>query len=292
MNIHLAVLSVNPGNAREQEEMLAYQLSSLLGCPVTIRSWMAQSMADDAVYLCFDPINFTVPDNKLLITIKQHRDTVRSGLKEARHPLLLRRCIMFYGFMKAASVDEGCAGDCHYWPQYLAEGHVISGGFFGKRWEVSLMDGIADTSFSSASYSHFKTLQPQPGIEILAEYCHVIYGVEWINTLDVAPPGRAVSGQHYLTLVGIYEGARRFLQDVPASVVVLGGFDALATNVEVFPAFASPDDPRRPIAMALVREAAHALEAMWEDPPATMAPHLVARMHKRYSLEELQRAQR
>lgn len=152
------------------------------------------------------------------------------------------------------------------------------------------MDGIAKKYFSSESFSFFETPLPLPTIEILVEYCHVLYGVEWINTLDVAAPGRTVQEQHYLTLVGIYEGARRFLQDVSAALVVSA--ETVETVVEVFPALAPPDDPRRPIAQALVREAAAALEAMWKEPPVTMAPHLVARMHKRYSLEELQRAQR
>jgi hypothetical protein len=294
MSTRIAVLSTSQDGLRGPEELVAQQISSFLEGQVAVRPCEIESMCDDAIYLCFSYAEFaatsasTLPERQQFI---QYQDKKNSKLKEVWQSSQLRRCLTFYDCVKVSSVIEGSAGDCEYSPRSLAEKFVTTRGFFARRWEVSLMDAVAKRPFCSEEFTFFDSLQPLPTIEILVEYCHVLYGVEWLNTLDVASPARSVKGQHYLVLVGIYEGARRFLQDVEARLDFSDSFDIVKTVVEVFPAFAPPEDPRRPIAKALVREAAAALEEMWRAPPSTMAPHLVARMRKRYSLEELQRAQ-
>jgi hypothetical protein len=150
-------------------------------------------------------------------------------------------------------------------------------GHWVKRWEASLMDATTKQYVEGANHGIMVTTTEMTLLDMLIEYCQVIYGVEWLRTMDVAPPGRQVRGQEYLILVGIYEGARRFLHDVEVAGTV-------------YPAFAPADDPNQATALAVMRDASYALETLLESTPTTMPAHQVTQLHKRYSKHSLRRA--
>jgi hypothetical protein len=147
-------------------------------------------------------------------------------------------------------------------------------GFWVKRWEANLMGATTKKNFTGITHGIMVTATEMTLLDMLIEYCQVIYGVEWLRTMDVAPPGRQVHGQEYLILVGIYEGARRFLHDVEVAGTV-------------YPAFAPADDPNRATALAVMRDASYALGLLLESTPATMPAHQVQQLNQRYSKHSL-----
>ncbi len=102
-----------------------------------------------------------------------------------------KRCIALNGAMKVHvgelhnGIAEISAGSLE---GYLRNHGTRSYGFFARTWEVTLLDAYVRPTFSPGEFCYFDAVAPMYGTEILAEYCQVIYGVEWLWTLAVAAP--------------------------------------------------------------------------------------------------------
>lgn len=135
-------------------------------------------------------------------------------------------------------------------------------GFWGRQKIVALMDAVV--AFTQGDqHCQFDTAQLQRAVDVIAEYCQVIYGVEWCATSAVASMNRTVAEQGYLTLVGLWESAQQLKRE------------------------AESDWPTGDHVLGVLEECATALQRLLAEPPTSMPAYLVARMHRRYSREQL-----
>ncbi len=152
----------------------------------------------------------------------------------------------------------------------------VRGRFWGLRWQVFLMNGRAEPIGPFASHEHGTSYSDrvQPFIETLYDYLCVLRGTRWFSRPEIPRSAQNIEALPYLTLVGILETARRTFGDVVEQGET---FHQLPAATLQYPLLV--EDSLR---------AATTLQEMLSHPPATLPPHQLARLQKRYNPTSLQ----
>ena len=150
------------------------------------------------------------------------------------------------------------------------------GGLWGLRWQVLLINGRPEPIGPFASHEHASYLSErnEPTVETLYDYLCVLRGTRWFSRPEIPRPAQNIEALPYLTLVGILETARRTFGDVVEQGET---FHQLPAATLQYPLLV--EDSLR---------AATTLQEMLSHPPATLPPHQLARLQKRYNPASLQ----
>jgi hypothetical protein len=148
------------------------------------------------------------------------------------------------------------------------------GMFWGLRWQLFLMSGRPWPlgPFASHEHSPLRERRDESYAATIYDYCCVLRGTRWFCPTTETEEERCIETLPYLTLVGIFEAARRSIGEVVEQ----------GETFEQLPA-TSPRPTR------LVEDAVRAAAALIKllANPAGMLPHQIARLHARYSTETL-----
>jgi hypothetical protein len=181
-------------------------------------------------------------------------------------PAVSRRIIVLSDekMMRMVFPDAKYAAEIQWQHSIYALGAApTQAGFWGRQKIAVLMDAVV--AFAQGDkHCQFDATQSQCGVDIIAEYCQVIYGVEWCATGAIASANRTVAEQGYLTLVGIWESTQQLEREVESDGRPVGGY-----------------------VLGVLEECATALQRLLADPPTSMPAYLVARMNRRYKKEYL-----
>ena len=150
------------------------------------------------------------------------------------------------------------------------------GGLWGLRWQVLLINGRPEPIGPFASHEHASYLSErnEPTVETLYDYLCVLRGTRWFSRPEIPRSAQNIEALPYLTLVGILETARRTFGDVVEQGET---FHQLPAATLQYPLLV--EDSLR---------AATTLQEMLSHPPATLPPHQLARLQKRYNPTSLQ----